>query len=251
MKSPTTGSPRIFAIVQARMGSTRLPGKVLKLLAGRPMLGHLLEQLKKAKTLTGIVVATSTLPEDEVIVNFGKSCGVSTFTGSATDVLARYLGAAQAVRADVVVRITADCPLNDPQTVDRAIRYFLDNDFDLVIEGKEKVLPRGLDVEVFSMQALLRAEKVAHDGPSREHVTFYMYRHPTEFKVGYFPVPPELRHPEWRICVDEPADFRLMEEIFARLSRPGHLIDIAEVAALLEREPALLEINRHVQQKIA
>jgi spore coat polysaccharide biosynthesis protein SpsF len=254
MKDQNNGNqnPRIFAIVQARMGSTRLPGKVLKPLGGRPMLSHLLERLQTAQTLTGVVVATSTLPEDEVIVQFAESCGVTAFTGSAQDVLARYVGAAKAVRADVIARITADCPLNDPQTVDRAIRHFLAHDFDIVIEAddKNKVSPRGLDVAVCSMEALLRTDKLAHDGPSREHVTLYMYRHPEEFKIGYYPVPPELQHPEWRLCVDEPADFRLMEEIFARLGRPGHLIDIAEVAALFQREPALIEINRQVQQKI-
>jgi spore coat polysaccharide biosynthesis protein SpsF len=244
--------PRIFAIVQARMGSTRLPGKVLKPLAGRPMLSHLLERLQTAKTLTGVVIATSTLPEDKAIVDFAKSRGVPVFTGSADDVLARYVGAAKSVQADVIARLTGDCPLNDPANVDRAIRFFLANDYDIVIEAddKNKISPRGLDVAVCSMDALLRTDKLAHDGPSREHVTLYMYRHPEQFKIGYFPVPAELRHPEWRLCVDEPSDFRLMEEIFARLGRPGHLIEFSEVAALFQREPALLEINRQVQQKV-
>jgi spore coat polysaccharide biosynthesis protein SpsF len=252
MTPPQNRSPRIFAIVQARMGSTRLPGKVLKPLAGRPMLAHLLERLKTAQTLTGIVVATSTLPEDKVILDFAQGQGTTAFAGSAEDVLGRYVGAANAVQADVIVRITGDCPLNDPATVDRAVRYFLENDFDITIEsnGTKRMSPRGLDVEVCSMEALLRADTLAQDGPSREHVMLYMYRHPDQFKVGFFPIPPELCHPDWRLCVDEPADFRLMEEIFARLDRPGHLIKFSEVAALFHREPALLEINQQVHQKI-
>ena len=246
----TAETPRVFAIIQARMGSTRLPGKVLKTLAGRSMLSHVIERLQAARELTGVVVATTTEAADKPVVRLAKEAGVPVYSGSVDDVLGRFSAAAQMVQADAIARITADCPLIDPVTVDQAARFFLESDFDIVDEGPDKVLPRGLDVSVFSMQALLRADKLAWDSASREHVTPYLYQHPEEFKVGYYPSRPELHHPEWRLCVDEQADFRLLEEIYERLYHPGAIIDMLEVARLLQQEPSLLAINAGVRQKL-
>lgn len=109
--------------------------------------------------------------------------------------------------------------------------------------------PRGLDTEVFTKEALVRANRLADDAPSREHVTLYIYRHPETFRVAQYPAPPDLHHPEWRLCVDEEDDFRLIEEIYNRLYRPGVPIDVREVVRLLEREPELVKINAHVRQK--
>lgn len=237
-------------IVQARTGSTRFPGKVLKPIAGRPMLSHIIERLRSAGTLDTIVIATTALPQDQPIIDLAEQAGVAWYAGSEEDVLARYAEAAEMVRADLVVRVTGDCPLIDPNTVDGVVRYFLAHDFDYVGAGVSSGLPRGLDTEVFSRQALDRAHRLAQGAPAREHVTLYIYRHPELFRCARYPAPPELQRLGWRLCVDEEADFRLIEEIYNRLYRPGGIIEIRDVLALLDREPELLKINAHVRQKV-
>lgn len=240
----------IACIVQARTGSTRLPGKVLKPLAGRPMLSHLIERLKEAVTLDTIVIGTTYLPQDDPIVDLAEQHGVAWYRGPQEDVLARYAGAAEMVGAGVVVRITSDCPLIDPVTVDNVVRYFLAHDYDYVAAWVGSGFPRGLDTEVCTREALMKAHRLAEDAPSREHVTLYLHRHPEIFRLASYPAPPELRHPDWRLCVDEEDDFRLIEEIYNRLYRPGSPIDFRDVVHLLENEPRLLQINAHVRQKV-
>lgn len=242
--------PEVACIVQARTGSTRLPGKVLKTLAGRPMLSHLIERLKEAVTLDTIVIATTHLPQDDPIVALAEQHRVAWYRGSQEDVLGRYAGAAEMVNAEVVVRITSDCPLIDPVTVDNVVRYFLAHEYDYVAAGVGSGFPRGLDTEVCTREALMKAHRLAEDAPFREHVTLYIHRHPEIFRLASYPAPPELHHPDWRLCVDEEDDFRLVEEIYKRLYRPGSPMDIREVVRLLENEPQLLQINAHVRQKV-
>jgi len=227
-----------------------LPGKVLKTLVGRPMLEHLIERLQRCKTLDVLTIATTTLAQDDPIAELAKQAGAVCFRGPEDDVLARYVGAAKMVEADIVVRITSDCPLIDPVTVDNVVRYFLASAYDYVAAGVGSGFPRGLDTEVVGAEVLMRAHREAHDVPSREHVTWYIHRHPELFHLGYYPAPPELRHPDWRLCVDEEADFQLIEEIYGRLYRAGEIIDIREVVNLLEREPQLRHINAKVRQKV-
>ncbi|MGQ9756315.1 MAG: cytidylyltransferase domain-containing protein [Desulfotomaculales bacterium] len=241
---------RVVCIVQARTGSTRLPGKVLRLLAGRPMLSHLIERLRTASTLWSIVIATTQLEQDDRIVELAREAGVLWYRGPEEDVLARYVGAAEMAGADVVVRVTGDCPLIDPVTVDSVVRYFLSHKYDYVAAGVGSGFPRGLDTEVFTKEALVRVNLLADDAASREHVTLYIYRHPEIFRIAQYSAPPDLHHPEWRLCVDEEDDFRLIEEIYNRFYRPGSLIDIRDVVRLLEREPELKKINAHVTQKV-
>lgn len=241
--------PKVACIVQARTGSTRLPGKVLRPLAGRPMLSHLIERLKKAATLETIVIATTDLPQDNPIAVLAEEHGVARYRGSQENVLARYAGAAEMTGAEVVVRITSDCPLIDPVTVDNVVRYFFAHNYDYVFAGVNSGFPRGLDTEVFTRKALMKAHRQAEDAPSREHVTLYMHRNPEDFRTASYPAPPELHHPDWRLCVDEEDDFRLIEEIYTRLYRPDSLIDFRDVVRLLESEPQLLRINAHVRQK--
>ena len=241
---------RVICIVQARTGSSRLPGKVLKPLAGRPMLAHLIERLQAARSLHGIVIATTEHERDLPIVELAGRAGVGCFRGDEDDVLSRYVGAAEAAGADVVVRITSDCPLIDPVTVDNVVRYFLDHEYDYVAAGVGSGFPRGLDTEVCSRRALLEAHRLGRGKPDREHVTYFIHHHPEMFKLGYYLAPPELHHPEWRLCVDEEDDFRLIDLIYRRLYRPGEIIDIRRVVELLENEPELVQINAHVRQKI-
>jgi spore coat polysaccharide biosynthesis protein SpsF len=214
------------------------------------MLSHVIERIKKALTLDKIVVATTRLPQDDPIIRLARQAGVAWYRGPEEDVLARYAGAAKEAGTDVVVRITSDCPLIDPVTVDHVVRYFLAHDYDYVAAGVGSGFPRGLDTEVFTQEALIKAERQAHDEISREHVTPYIWRHPEIFRLDRYQAPPVLCHPGWRLCVDEEDDFRLIEEIYNRLYRSDLPVDIREVVRLLENEPCLLQLNAHVRQKV-
>lgn len=240
---------KVVAIVQARSGSTRLPGKVLKILAGRPMLLHVIERVKACNMLDDIVIATTSLRQDRPIIKLAEQAGVSWFAGSEKNVLQRYVKAAQMSHADVVVRVTSDCPLIDPVTVDNTVMFFEVNSYDYVVAGVESGFPRGLDTEVFTLDSLVKADRRSMIESYREHVTPYIYNHPEEFFVGKFPAPSELYRPGWRLCVDEEDDFKLVDEIYKRLYRPETIIDIRQVVKLLDKSPDLLKINAGVRQK--
>jgi spore coat polysaccharide biosynthesis protein SpsF len=212
------------------------------------MLVHVLERLGLASCLDDIVVATTTNEGDLPIVELARSRGLGFHTGSEDDVLDRYMGAARQSNADQVVRITADCPLIDPVTVDETVHAFAGSDLDYLSATSLSGFPRGLDTEVFTLEALARAHAEATAREFREHVTLYMYRTPGSFRVGRHPAPPELDHPGYRLCVDEDDDFRLLEEIHRRLEGP--ILDVREVVALLSRDPDLVAINAHVGQVI-
>ncbi len=193
---------RVVAIVQARMGSTRLPGKVMREVGGEPLIGHLLDRLERCTSLDAVVVAIPT--GDEPLLGYLKERGAAIYEGSEEDVLERYVGAAKESGADVVVRITSDCPLIDPVLVDRVVRFFLAGNFDYASNSLERGFPRGLDVEVMSREALERAHVEAKGGDEREHVTLYLYRHPEQFRLGSF---------ERRLTVDTMEDFVQVERL--------------------------------------
>ncbi len=248
--------PRTVAIVQARMGSSRLPGKVLQPIAGRPMLDWVVARVARAGTLDDIVVATTTHPRDEPLVARCRELGVRCHRGPEDDVLTRYLDAAREARAEVVVRITSDCPLIDPVTVDLTVSSFLTSRrggtaaLDYLSATTASGYPRGLDTEVVAMEALARAGELATDRASREHVTFYVYTHEKDFSVGRLPAPGELRRPDLRLCVDEPADLELVRTVYERVPWSGDLgPDARDVVAFLDGHPAVAALNRGVEQK--
>jgi len=241
---------RVVCIVQARTGSTRLPGKVLKNLVGRPMLAHVIDRLKACSAYDAIVVATTVARRDDQVAELAAGAGVGVFRGDEEDVLSRYAQAAVEFDAEVVVRVTADCPLIDPVISAETVRYFLSGDFDYVGAGVGGGFPRGLDTEVFSRGVLMEVHEVAEDRPSREHVTYWIYNHPERFRLGQYQAPAELRRPQYRLCVDEEDDFRLISEIYGRLYRPCEIIDVRRVIDLLDREQALATVNSGVSQKM-
>ena len=193
---------RVVAIVQARLGSTRLPGKVMREVAGKPLIGHMLDRLARCERLDQVVVATP--DEDHELIAYVEERGVAIYRGAEHDVLSRYVGAAREQGAEVVVRLTADCPLIDPVLVDQVVEFFLTGSFDYASNTLERGFPRGMDVEVFSIEALERADAETSDPQEREHVTLYLYRHPDRFRTGHF---------ELRLTVDTPADFALVEKM--------------------------------------
>jgi len=239
---------KIVAIIQARMGSTRLPGKVLEDLAGEPVLARCVERARRAQTLDEVVVATTTQPADRDIVQLCEERGWPWFRGSEDDVLDRYYRAASARRADVVVRITSDCPLIEPGVVDMVVREFLARQpgVDYVANTLQpRTFPRGLDTEVMSFGVLERAWREDENPAWREHVTPYIRRHPDRFQSYGVSNDEDLSHMRW--TVDTPEDLAFVRRIYEHF---GHdRFSWRKVLTLLEAHPEWLDINRDVQQK--
>lgn len=240
---------KIVAIVQARMGSTRLPGKVLLSLAGEPVLTRVVKRVRRARTLHEVVVATTVEPSDDLIVSFCHANEWPCLRGSEADVLDRYYQVARARSADVIVRITADCPLIDPGIIDAAVAAFFDPNAlaDYVsTELPSPTYPRGLDVEVFSSEALAQAWREDDNPVWREHVTPYMYRHPDLFRVKGIPLPQDLSHHRW--TVDTAEDVELVRRIYLALGRDD--FTWREVFDIVVANPSWPRINSHVLQKL-
>lgn len=211
-------TPRTVAIVQARVGSTRLPGKVLLPLLGEPMVTRVMRRVSRARTLDEVVLATTTLPEDDALVTLAGVEGWPVERGSETDLLARYLGAARSRSADVIVRITSDCPLIDPEIIDQTVGAFRAGLADYASNTLEpRTFPRGLDVEVVGRAALERADREDRDPAWREHATPYVYRHPELFKLVRVAAPDDRSEQRW--SVDTREDYALVRELYEALAR--------------------------------
>jgi len=236
----------IVAIIQARMGSSRLPAKVMKDVSGQPMLARVVNRVRRAKMPSKVVIATSTETADVAIAEFCDAYSVPVFCGNELDVLDRYYQAARAHAADAIVRITADCPLIDPELLDHVVNAFLVAQPDYASNALVRTFPRGLDVEVVSMAALERAWHEAPEEYQRTHVTPFFYQNPMLFTC--LNVTDELDHSAYRWTVDTIEDLEFVRAVYARLG-PADTFAWRDVLKLLEREPGLLEINRHVKQK--
>jgi spore coat polysaccharide biosynthesis protein SpsF len=237
---------RTVAIIQARMGSSRLPGKVLADIGGRSMLESVVRRAARAKRLDAVVVATTTDGRDDPVVRECERLGVPTFRGSENDVLDRYYGAARAFEASTVVRITSDCPLIDPQLVDRVIAELASQQADYASNTLLLSYPRGLDAEAFTMAALTTAWETATESYERVHVTPFLYRHPERFKLVNVACAEDVSSLRW--TVDTPADLELVRTLFDRARHHGEPT-WEDVLAIVRREPALPAINGHIRQK--
>jgi spore coat polysaccharide biosynthesis protein SpsF len=237
---------KVVAIVQARMASTRLPGKVLLDLAGRTMLARVVRRVRRAAGIDEAVVATTEALGDEAIVEECRRLEVACFRGSEPDVLDRYHGAAAAHQAEVVVRITADCPLIDPGETGRVIREFLGGQPDYASNILRRTYPRGLDTEAISAATLARAWREANEPYQRTHVTPYIYQHPQRFRMLSVTGEEDLSAHRW--TVDSPDDLELARAIYLRMSGED-TFSWRDLLRLLEDQPWLGELNRHVRQK--
>lgn len=237
-------------IVQARMTSTRLPGKVLKEVMGKPLLGYLAERLLRVSLADRVVIATTGNEEDNAIVEFCNGLALPFFRGSEEDVLSRYYGAAVAYGADVVVRVTSDCPLIDPAVIDRVIGFYLENYplYDYVSNTLERTYPRGMDTEVFSFEALTRAHREASAAPDREHVTAFMYRNPEIFNTANLPCRENQSRYRW--TVDTPEDFELIRRLIEGLYPVNNLFSLEDILRIMKNNPDWFLINAHVEQKL-
>lgn len=233
---------KIVAIVQARMGSTRLPNKVMKPIGGVPMIELLLARLAKSKHIDQIVLATSTDERNTTLVNHVQKLGYTCVRGSESDVLDRYLVAARQAQADVVVRITGDCPLIDPALVDQVIEQFKAQGVDYLSNTAPASYPDGLDTEVFTLQALERAGRESQDPFDHEHVTPYL-RKPGLYKTGTMQHSEDLSALRW--TVDEPADFEVVSQVFAHFAPNIHFA-WTDVLGLQRSQPALFAANHNI-----
>jgi spore coat polysaccharide biosynthesis protein SpsF len=237
---------RTIAIIQARMGSTRLPGKVLADLGGESVLARVVCRLRRADLIDDIVVATTDSTADDAIISECRRLGVVWFRGSETDVLDRYYQTAGAYDAAAVVRITADCPLIDPDLVDETIRKFQNRSADYASNAIQRSYPRGLDVEVFTMVSLKLAWEAATHSHEREHVTPYFYEHPELFRLASLVGTTDYSRYRWTLDTQE--DLQLLLAIYGRFANRDKFT-WREVIALMEREPYLFDFNSNVRQK--
>ncbi len=239
---------KTVAIIQARIGSTRLPGKVLRDLGGTTVLHRVVDRVRRFTLVDDVLVATSDQAADDSIVNECRRIDVAWFRGSEEDVLDRFIGAAQSVDASVCVRLTADCPLLDPGVSDTIISVFLEADggADYASNKIPQSFPRGLDTEVFSIHALERAAREARRRYERAHVTPYIYRHPEKFSL--ISVTSDVDRADWRWTIDTAEDLDFVREIYRRLEGSADF-SWHDVIAILEDDPGLMWINARVQQK--
>lgn len=239
----------VVCISQARMGSTRLPGKVMLPILGRPMLEWHLLRLRYARQIDRIVVATTTEPQDDAIVELCGSLGIASFRGSESDVLSRYAGAAALSSAATVVRVTSDCPLIDAGLVDLAVAgYGAKRPGIDYLRLAPEDFPRGLDTEVFSAKALAAADREAAEPAEREHVTPYIYRRPQRFRCDRLRGSERLGDHRW--CVDETADYQLVCRMIEALAPTAIDFTWQDCLALLALHPEWSELNQAVKQKI-
>lgn len=237
----------IVAIVQARIGSTRLPGKVLKPLCGKSVLAHVITRLKKVPSIDNIVIATTTLDEDNAIVDEALANDAFYYRGSKENVLSRYYEAAREYKADVIIRVTSDCPLIDPGITEEIIQGFLKTDADYMSNKTTPTFPRGLDTEVFTKQALETCFQRSYNNIHTEHVTPYIYLHPDQFSIAEYKWP--IDYSDYRWTLDTVEDYKLITEIYNHLYQSGEIFDWKEVIALMEEVPELIGINNHIEQK--
>lgn len=240
---------KVVAITQARMNSTRLPGKVLKTILDRTLLDWHVSRVSRAQRVDQVVVATTTNAVDDAICDHASALGAAVFRGPEDDVLARYAGAVRAVGADVVVRVTSDCPLIDPAVIDSTIDTFLTAQpkADYGCNRLPQTYPRGMDTEVLSAGTLLETDRIARDPQDREHVTLFVWRQPDRYRIVNAPYHTDQSRHRW--TVDTPEDFELIRQILMGVVPAHPDFTLQDCLAFLARHPELENINRHIEQK--
>jgi len=236
-------NPKVVASIEARMGSSRLPGKVQADICGQPSLTRLLCRLRLCETLDDIILATSIHEQDDVLEKWAMDEGVAIHRGSESDVISRVVEAQKKMSSDVVVEITGDCPLLDPQIIDMGVRTFLQNDCDVVMT--RNTYPGGMDALVYKFAILEDNEKNLRDPLVREHVAYYLVRHPEKYKTIILDAPKRWYAPDYRFVLDYPEDLEFIRTVYSKLEPAyGDNFGIEEIMALVREQPSLLEINK-------
>lgn len=238
----------VVAIIQARMGSTRLPKKVLKDICGHPMLWHVINRVRMSRRIDKAVVATTELSEDDLLAEKCQEWEIDVFRGSAEDLLDRYYNAAVKFSADPIVRITGDCPLIDPMLIDMVVESYVQLGRYDSVALDIATFPDGLDTRIFSFKALQKTYKQAELPSDKENIISYMRNHPELFRLYSIPHKEDLSH--IRLTVDEEKDLIFVRKIFKRLAGPKdeEPFYLKDIIKLLKEEPSLLEINSNIQR---
>lgn len=235
----------VVTIIQSRTGSSRFPGKVLSKIQGKPLLEHIIDFLKFSKLTNKIIVATTNLPEDNSIEKLAKKVGVNCYRGSSKDVLQRYYECAKLFEADIVVRITADNPLIDPNLVDQVIDVCVKTKCDYASNMIHQTYPLGYLVEAMTFSTLERLHETKKDQANREHVVYDIRKHPNQYNIKEVFASSKMTRPEWRLTVDYKEDLELIRHIFSRLYKPNSYISYEQVFELLNNNNNFLKINNN------
>jgi spore coat polysaccharide biosynthesis protein SpsF len=240
---------RFVCIIEARTRSTRLPNKVLLPILGRPMLERMIERLKRARTVDGIVIATTDHPSDSAIIDIAERTGIGAFRGSEEDVLARVLGAARWAGADIVVETTGDCPLHDPAIIDKVVADFRIGGADFVANMLSYTTPRGTDVRVFRTEALDEINRTSSDPADHEHVSLHFWEHPEKYRLRNVRTELPAEVADYRLTVDTVNDFKLVEAVYKELYPRNPEFTLGDILELFTRRPDLPLLNREIRQK--
>ena len=236
----------ITAIIQARMSSTRLPGKIMTVFSGNTLLGHIIERISHSKYISRIIVATTENPADDELVKWLEMKAIEYFRGNESDVLNRYFEAAKIAGVSHIARITSDDPFKDPQVIDEVARLYFDESLDFAYNNKPPTFAEGLDTEIFSFQALSRAESNARDPFEREHVTQHFYRNAEKFKQKNLKSDLDFSHLRWTIDTEQ--DLLMTKLVYENLYKTGQIFLAKDILKLIEKNPQIAAINQHAKR---
>lgn len=231
------------------MTSSRLPGKPMMEVCGCPILGHLVNRLKAVESIDVIVLATTTNQTDDVMAEYASSIGIEVFRGNENDVMGRVVNAGKSVDADVIVEITGDCPIIDPEIIEQAIRIYRDNTYEYVGNQHVRSYPDGMDVQVYALKTLVRSEAMTNKPLDREHVTLHIRNNPQLFSHLNLVAPPEQHWPDLGLTLDEQSDFNLLKLIIENFHEKNPLFSCLDVVRYLRDNPKLVDINCEVTRK--
>ena len=240
---------KIVATIEARMTSSRLPGKPLLKVIKKTMIEHLVLRLKKVHSIDEIVLATTENQSDDILINAVKSLGIKFFRGDEDDVMQRVIGAAESVKASTIVEITGDCPLIDPQIIEQCIRMFKNHDVDYVSNAVVRSYPDGMDTQVFSLKTLKKSASMTKDLIDREHVSLHIRNNSKIFKQIHLVAPPEIHWPSLGITLDEIGDYELIKIIIENLYKKNPYFSCLDIVRFLRKNPKYLKLNDHVNRK--
>jgi len=240
---------KFIATIEARMTSSRLPGKPLMKAGGKTMLEHLVMRLRRVKSIDSIVLATTINNEDDDLVNEAERLGINCFRGSEDDVLNRVIGAASSIDADVIIEITGDCPIIDPGIVEQTIQMYKAHNVDYVSNVMIRSYPDGMDVQVFTLETLIKSASMTNDPLDIEHVSLHIRNNPELFTRVHLVAPPELHWPELGLTLDEEKDFDLISTVIEHFVDESYLFSCQDAINLLKENPQLTKINKTVSRK--
>lgn len=243
-----SSTKRVIVSIQVRMGSGRLPGKMMTTVGDGPLLGHLLDRVVQSRRIDGLVVATSAEPRDDVIEAYCRGRGIACFRGSEDDVLGRMAGALAHAGADVAVILYGDGPLIDPRLVDEMIERFFADEVDFLGNDLATTYPAGMEVEVVRMSAIADADRRCQDPAIREHGTLFIRRHPELYAIRNVAAPPSLHRPDVAVEVDEAADLPVIAAVLDHF-QPRRDFSLAEILEFLDRHPELAASNAAVARR--